>query len=67
MHIRNIASSIVKQIGLIRKCYKTLVNNDTVFKNFYAFVLPCFEYYSLVWFSTSDLHLKFLNRVLNNN
>ena len=65
-HVRNIASSIAQKTGLIRKCYKTLGNNDAVLKSFYAFILPCFEYCSPVWCSASDSHLKLLDRALNN-
>ena len=66
-HIRNVASSIAQKTGLIRKCYKTLGNNDdSVLKSFYAFILPCFEYCSSVWGSASDSHLRILDRALNN-
>ena len=65
-HIRNIASSIAQKTGLIRKCYKTFDNNGAVLRSFYAFILPCFEYCSLVWGSATDSHLKLLDRVLNN-
>ena len=58
-HIRNIASSIVQNTCLIRKCYKTLGNNNAVLKSFYAFILYCFDYCSPVCCSASDSHLKF--------
>ena len=65
-HICNITSSIAKKTGLIRKCYKTLGNNYTVLKSFYAFILPCFEYCSPVWYFASKSYLKKLDRALNN-
>ena len=65
-YIRNIASSIAQKNSPIRKCYKTFGNNDAVLKYFYAFILPCFEYCSPVWSSVFDLHLKLLDRDLNN-
>ena len=55
-----------KLAKIFRKCYKTLGNNDAVLKFFYAFILPCFKYCSLVWCSVSDSHLKLLKRAPNN-
>ena len=43
-HIHNIVSSNAQKTGLIRKCNKSLGNNDAVHKSFYAYILPCFEY-----------------------
>ena len=42
MHISNIATSIAQKTGLIRKCFKGLVNDDSVHRSFYAFVLSFF-------------------------
>ena len=55
-----------KKTGLIRKCYKTLGINDAVLKSFYVFILPCFEYWSPVWCSASNLYLKLFNGAFNN-
>ena len=59
MHIRNITSSIALKTGLMRKCFKALDNDD-------PFILPCFEYCSLVWCSGAETDLKLLNRTLDN-
>ena len=45
--------------GLIRKCFKTLDNDDAFLKSFYAFILPYFEYYSPAWCYELDSHLRF--------
>ena len=65
-HVRSMVSTIAQKTGLIRKCYKTLGNDPTVLKSFFAFILPCFEYCSPVWSSAAESHLKLLDRALNN-
>ena len=52
-HFCNIASFITQNTDLIRICDKTFDINDAILKIFYAFILPCFEYCSLVWCSAS--------------
>ena len=64
-HIKNITFYIVQKTGL-RKCYKTLGSKNALLKCFYAFILPSFEYCSLVWCFASDSHLKLLDHALNN-
>ena len=65
-HVRSMVSTIAQKTGHIRKCYKTLGNDPTVLKSFFAFILPCFEYCSPVWSSAAESHLKLLDRALNN-
>ena len=66
MHIQNIAASIAQKNGLICQCFKAFGNDDTVLRSFYVYILPCFKYFSLVWFSESDCHLRFLDHDLGN-
>ena len=65
-HIRSVAASIAQKTGILRKCYRTLGQDDALIKSFYAFILPCFEYCAPVWCSAADTHLKLLDRALNN-
>ena len=65
-HIRLLASSIAQKTGLLRKCYRTLGNDVSVKKSFFAFILPCFEYCAPVWSSAASSHLKLLDRALRN-
>ena len=65
-HLRSVASSVAQKTGLIRKCFRTLGNDVAVRRSFYAFILPCFEYCSVVWNSAADSHLKLLDRAINN-
>ena len=49
-HLCSVSSSVALKIGLLRKLFK---------------VLPCLEYYSPVWCSAADSHLRLLDRNLN--
>ena len=49
----------------MRKCWKTFRDNTLVLKCFYAFILPFFEYCSVVWMSAAQTHMKILHRVYN--
>ena len=64
-HLRVVAASIAQKTGLLRKCRKTLGNDDAVLKTFFAFILPSFEYCMPVWFSAADCHLKLLDRAFS--
>ena len=65
-HLRSVSSSIAQKTGLLRKCRKTLGENDAVLRSFFAFILPKFEYCSVVWMSAADCHLRLLDRAINN-
>ena len=64
-HLRVVSASIAQKTGLLRKCRKTLGNDDAVLKTFFAFILPSFEYCMSVWLSAADCHLKLLDRALS--
>ena len=64
-HIRQVSISIAQKTGLLRKCRRTLCDNEVIIKSFFAFILPFFEYCMPVWFSAADCHLKLLDRALN--
>ena len=64
-HITLIASTITKQIGLIRKSLKVFNNQSIAIKCFYSFILPIFEYCSPVWSSSANCHLMLLDRALS--
>ena len=49
--------------GLLRKFHSDFGNDDAVLKTLFAFILPSFEYYMLVWLSEADSHLRLLDRV----
>ena len=63
MHIRNITSIVSQKVGILRKCWQTFQDDTLVMKCFYAFILPFFEYCSVVWSSAAPTHLNMLQRV----
>ena len=64
-HIRAVSSSIAQKLGLLRKSLKIFGDPSILMKCFNAFILPCFEYCSPVWFSAADSHLKLFDKNLN--
>ena len=47
----------------MRKCWQTYHDNSIVLKCFYSFILPFFEYCSIVWMSAAPTYIKMLDRV----
>ena len=62
-HLRNISSVVSRKVGIIRKCWQTYQDDALVLKCFYAFLLPFFEYCSVVWLSAAPSHLNMLFRI----
>ena len=62
-HLRKITSIVSQKIGILRKCWQTFREDGLVLKCFYAFILPFFEYCSVVWMSAAPTHLNMLHRV----
>ena len=64
-HLRTVSTSIAQKTGLLRKCRRTLNNDDATLRTFFAFILPSFEYCMPVWLSAADCHLKLLDRAFS--
>ena len=64
-HVRSVVSCISQKLGLLRKCRRIYADDDIVMNSFYSFILPHFEYCSLVWNSAAETHLRLLDRVFN--
>ena len=62
-HIIKVACGVSQKIGILRKCWQIYRENALVLKCFYSFILPFFEYCSVIWMSAADVHLNSLNRV----
>ena len=60
-HIHSISSSVARKIGLLRKSFRIFGDHDVLLKCFNSFILPCLEYFSPVWSSAADSHLKLFN------
>ena len=63
-HIRSICSSVAQKIGLRRKSFRIFGDRDVLLTCFNSFILPCLEYYSPVWSSAADSHLKLIDKNL---
>ena len=65
LHLRSLASSISRKVGLLRKCSRIYSSDDIVKSCFYSFILPHFEYCHSVWISAAESNLKLLDRAFN--
>ena len=63
-HILSISSLVAQKIGLLRKSFRIFGDHDVLLRCFNSFILPCLEYCSLVWSSTTDFHLELLDKNL---
>ena len=55
-------SSVSQKIGILRKCWQTYRDDQIVTRCFYSFILPFFEYCSVVWMAAAPTHLNILRR-----
>ena len=53
-----------QRLGIMRKSWQLFHDRSLLLRNFWSFVLPVLEYYSAVWCSAVDSHLKLLDRVV---
>ena len=63
-HIRFLASSISRKIGLLRKSNKIFHSSSINRRCFFSFLLPIFEYCSPVWMSAAKCHRDLLDRCI---
>ena len=60
------STSVEQKIGSLRKSLKMFFGDQLVLqKCFNSFILPCLEYFSPVWCSAGDSHLRLLDRNLS--
>ena len=52
-------------LGILRKSWHVFDDRSLLERCFLGFVLPVLEYWSAVWCSAADTHLKLLDRVLS--
>ena len=64
-HIHKISSSASQKVGIFHKCSRMFGDEAIMSKCFNSFLLPCLEYYSPVWSSAADSHLRLLDRVMS--
>ena len=64
-HIRGIATSVSRKLGMLRKSFRIFGDEAIILKCFNSFLLPCLEYCSPVWSSAAQSHLRLLDRVVS--
>ena len=63
-HVRSVAASASRRVGILRKAWRVFRDDSVVSRCFWSFVLPVLEYCSPVWMSAAAGHLELLDRVV---
>ena len=64
-HLRLVFRAAYQRLGILTKSRKVFNDILLLGRCFRDFVLPVFEYCSAVWWSSADIHLKLLDRVVS--
>ena len=64
-YIHSIVFSVSQKAGILHKCFRKFGDKGIMSKYFYSFLLPCLEYWSPVWSSAADSHLRFLDKFVS--
>ena len=65
MHRRSVSRAAAQRLGILRKSWRVFHDTSLLGSCFRVFVLPVFGFYSAVWCSAADTHLKPLDRVVS--
>ena len=63
LHVKAVTKLVSQKLGIMRKCWQSYRDNSVVLKCFYSYILPFFEYCSVVWLSAAPTHLHSFERV----
>ena len=63
-HLRAVSSAAAQRLGITRKSWQVFRDRSLLLRSFWSFVFPVLEYYSAVWCSAADSHLKLLDKVI---
>jgi hypothetical protein len=63
-HVRHVVTSTARKIGLLRLAHRVFDNVEIARRCFFAYILPCLEYCSVVWRSAAAGHLSLLDKVV---
>ena len=63
-HLRSVSSAAAQRLSIMRKSWHVFHDRSLLLRSFCSFVLPVLEYYSAVWCSAADSHLKLLDKVV---
>ena len=61
-HLHSVSRAASQRLGILRKSWRVFNDRTLLRRYFQSFVLPVLEYYSAVWCSAADTHLKLLDR-----
>ena len=64
-HLRLVSRAASQRLGILRKSWRVFHDRLLIGRCFQGFVLPVLEYYSAVWCSAADTHLKLMDRVVS--
>ena len=64
-HLRSVSRAASQRLGILRKCWRGFHDRSLHGRCFWCFVLPVLEYFSTVWCSAADTHLKLLDRAVS--
>ena len=64
-HLRLVSRAASQRLGILRKSWRVFHDRLLFGRCFWGFVLPVLEYFSAVWCSAADTHLKLLDRVVS--
>ena len=63
-HLRSVSRAASQRLDILRKSWRVFRDRLLLGRCFRGFVLPVLEYYSAVWCSAADTHLKLLDRAV---
>ena len=64
-HLCSVSRAASQRLGIFRKSWRVFHGRLLIERSFWGFVLPVLEYYSAVWCSAADTHLKLLDHVVS--
>ena len=64
-HRRSVSRAASQRLGILKKSWQEFYDRLLLERCFRSFVLNVLEYYSTVWWSAADTHLKLLDRVVS--
>ena len=64
-HLRSVSTAASQRLGILRKSWRVFHDSSLLERCFRGFVLRVLEYYSAVWCSAADTHIKLLDRAVS--
>ena len=64
-YLRSVFRAASQRLGMLRKSWHVFRDRSLLVRYFRGFVLPVLEYFSAVWCSAADTHLKLMDRAVS--